>query len=322
MPPSRRDVSTLVFAAALAPIPARAQLREPLVIARGGAVGDAPEATLGAYDQAIRDGADFLEATLAVSKDGVLVVRRDNELSITTDIATRAEFSGRRATRMIGGVERSGWFAEDFTLAELKTLICGPVGARRGRGETPPAILTFQEVIDTARVGCVRTARVIGVYAALPQPAYFAGLGLALEPRVAEAIRKGGYDALAAAMIVISADREPLRALTRLTRVRRVLRLGSETTVDLAGARAVAHGVAPDLTRIVDATTPRRPTATTFVAQAHAAGLFVHAWAAPADPQALMETAYAGGVDAVSADLSRVAVKARAKTTTSENRET
>ena len=322
MQPSRRDVSTLVFAAALAPIAARAQTPAPLVIARGGAAGDAPEATRGAYDQAIRDGADFLEATLAVSKDGVLVVRRDNELSTTTDIATRADFAARRATRAIGGVERSGWFAEDFTLAELKTLICGPVGARRGRGEAPPAIMTFQEVMDTARAGCIRTARVIGVYAAVPRPAYLASLGLALEPRVADAIRKGGYDALAAAMIVICSDRDALQALARLTRVRRVLRLGPETTVDLAGARAVAHGVAPDLTRIVDGTTPRRPAATPFIADAHAAGLVVHAWAAPADPQGLMETAFAAGVDAVSADLARAAVKARAKTTTSENRET
>lgn len=313
MQPSRRDVSTLVFAAALAPIPARAQTPTPLVIARGGAAGDAPEATRGAYDQAIRDGADFLEATLAVSKDGALVVRRDNELSTTTDIATRADFAARRAAKTVDGVERSGWFAEDFTLAELKTLICGLVGARRGRGEALPAILTLQEVIDTARAGCVRTARVIGVYAALPRPAYFAGLGLALEPRVADTIRRGGYDALAAAMIVICSDRDALQGLARLTRVRRVLRLGSEATVDLAGARAVAHGVAPDLARIIDVTTPRRPTATTFIAQAHAAGLVVHAWAAATDPQALMETAYAAGVDAVSSDLARSAAKARGR---------
>ena len=311
MQPSRRDVSTLVFAAAVAPIPTRAQAREPLVIARGGASRDAPEATRGAYDQAIRDGADFLEATLAISKDGVLVARRDNELSTTTDVATRADLAARRATKTIDGAERSGWFCEDFTVAELKTLICGPVGARRGRGETPPTILTFQELIDAARAGCVRTARVIGVCAALPHPAYFVGLGLALEPRVADAIRKGGYDALAAAMIVTSADADALRALARLTRVRRVLRLGADRAGDLASVRGFAHGVAPDLARIIDVGASRRPTPTPFIAQAHAAGLVVHAWAAPADSQALMETAYAAAVDAISADLARPAVKAR-----------
>ena len=322
MQPSRRDVSTLVFAAALGPLPARAQGRGPLVIARGGGAGEAPDATRDAYDQAIRDGADFLEAELAVSKDGVLVARRDDELSTTTDIATRAEFSSRKAIKTIDGVERSGWFAEDFTLAELKTLICGPLGGRRGRGKTPPAILTLQDVIEIARAGCVRTGRVIGVYAALPHPAYFAGLNPAMEPRVAEAIRRGGYDALASAMIVTSRDPQALKALARLTRVRRVLRLGSKTTVDLADARGSAHGVAPDLARIIDVSAPRRLAATPFIGLAHAAGLVVHAWAAPSDPQALMEAAFAAGADGVSADLAKAAVKARAKTTTSENRET
>lgn len=316
MQPSRRDISALVVAAALAPASARAQTRQGLVIARGGASGGAPEATRGAFDQAIRDGADFLRADLAVSRDGVLIVRRDHELSADTDIAARADFAARRTTKTVDGAVRSGWFAEDFDLAELKTLICGPIGAKRGRGDSPPAILTLRDIVEIARAGCVRTARVIGVYACLPPSAYFAGLDLALEPRLAETVVRGGYNTTAAAMMVAGPEPQALKTMARLTRVRRVLRIAPDASGDVSGVRAYAHGVAPDLARIFDVTTARRPVPTAFIARAHAAGLAVHAWAAPSDPPALLEAAFAAGADAVSADLARPAARARGRVAT------
>ena len=322
MQPSRRELSALVFAAAIAPGGARAQARAPLVIARGGAVGAGPAQTRAAYEQAIKDGADFLAADLAVSRDGVLIVRSDTELSAATDIAARAEFAARRTVKTIDGETRAGWFAEDFDLAELKTLNCGPAMAKRGKGEPPPAILTLRDIVEIARAGCVRTARVIGVYADLVRPAYFAGLDLALEPRLVETIVRGGYNNPASAMIVQSDQSQTLKILAGLTRARRVLRIASGESGDLTGMRAFAHGVAPNLSRIIDDTAPRRPTATPFIARAHGAGLFVHALAAPSDRPALMEAAYRAGADGVIADIARPTVRARDRTTTSENRET
>ena len=315
MPFSRRDFTSSVIAAALAPTFARAQSagRDIVVIARGGAVGDAPAETRGAYDQAIRDGADFLQADLAITKDGVLIARRDRELSGSTDVAARTEFAARRTTKTVDGGTRAGWFAEDFTLAELKTLVSGPLGARRAKDQAPPSILTLRELIETARAGCVRTARTIGIYAGLPDPASFAGSTLPLEPRLAETIIRGGYNAAAAALLIESPDAGALKSLARLTRARRILRLGADASIDLTGARAVAHGVAPDFARILDLSNPRRPMATPFTARARAAGLTVHAWAAPGDPQSLMEAALAAGADGLCADLARPAARARGK---------
>ena len=318
---TRRDLSTFLAAAVVAPVAARADtVRDPLVIARGAAAGDAPELTAGAYDQAVKDGADFLAAHLVVSKDGVLIARRDNELSASTDIAVHPEFTDRHATKTIAGAERSGWFAEDFTLAELKTLGCVAGDGRRGRAPAP-SILTFQEVVDFARAACVRMARVVGVYAFIEDPAYFAGLNLALEPRLAEAVRKNGYDSLAAAMILASPDPAALKTLARLTRARRALRLVGDAAFDPAAVRAVAHAVAPDLTRVIDTSNPRKPLATPLAGQAQASGLAVHAWAAVDASQGLMEAAYAAGADAVLSELARPAARARSHTM-SENRET
>ena len=94
----------------------------PLVIAHRGASGERPEHTLAAYDRAIDAGADFIEPDLVVTRDGVLVARHENEIGGTTDVADHPEFAGRRTTKTIDGAELTGWFVEDFTLAELRTL--------------------------------------------------------------------------------------------------------------------------------------------------------------------------------------------------------
>src|SRR5688572_13356219 len=96
--------------------------KQPIVIGHRGASGHRPEHTLAAYRLAIEMGADFIEPDLVSTKDGVLVARHENEISGTTDVADKAEFASRRATKLIDGVHVTGWFTEDFTLAELKTL--------------------------------------------------------------------------------------------------------------------------------------------------------------------------------------------------------
>ena len=104
----------------------------PVVIAHRGASGYRPEHTLGSYRLAIALGADYVEPDLVVTADGVLVARHENELSGTTDVAQRLEFADRRTTKTIDGTRVSGWFSEDFTLAELRTL--------RARGGSRPCV--------------------------------------------------------------------------------------------------------------------------------------------------------------------------------------
>ena len=162
----------------------RDDLPAPIVIAHRGASGYRPEHTLEAYRLAIEQGADFIEPDLVVTKDGVLVARHENELSGTTDVADHPEFASRRATKRVDGVERTGWFTEDFTLAELKTLRAKeripevrPANARHdGRFEIP----TFAEVIRLAASES-HGGRVVGVYPETKHPTYFAYEGRRLD---------------------------------------------------------------------------------------------------------------------------------------------
>jgi len=323
----RRDFLTLAAAAPLAwgPAPlAFAVARDPLVVATGMASGEAPPATRGAYEQAIRDGADILAANLFPTKEGVLVVRPSHELSTSTDIATRAEFAARKQRRAVGQVTAEGWFTEDFTLAELRTLVCGDAGKRRAGAPVDPArgILTFEDLTAVARAGCVRTGRTIGVQAAISHSAYFSGLDLAVEPRLADSIRTTGYNARAAAMVVASAEPDALRTIGEMTRVRRVLRVSAGgPPPSLSAVHGVAESIAPDASLLIDVSQPKAPAPTPLIAEAHAVGLGVQAWAAgagfppapmrPGDARRLMSILYAAGVEAVAGDQAGTVARAR-----------
>lgn len=158
----------------------KADHRGLIVIAHRGASGYRPEHTLEAYRLAIRQGADFIEPDLVATRDGVLVARHENEISGTTDVAERPEFADRRTTKVVDGTTLTGWFTEDFTLAELKTL-----RARERIPETRPGntrydglyqIPTFAEVVQLAKRQS-RGGRVIGVYPETKHPTYFASEG-------------------------------------------------------------------------------------------------------------------------------------------------
>ncbi len=151
----------------------------PIVIGHRGASGYRPEHTLAAYELAIEQGADFIEPDLVPTKDGALVVRHENEISGTTDVAAHPEFADRRTTKMVDGVPTTGWFTEDFTLAEIKTLRAKeripeirPDNTRYdGRFEVP----TFAEVIALAK------RRAVGIYPETKHPTYFAKEGRRLD---------------------------------------------------------------------------------------------------------------------------------------------
>jgi glycerophosphoryl diester phosphodiesterase len=310
--------------------PTRAAAGQARVIATGAGTADFPEGTRGAFELAIREGADVIAADFVPSRDGALVALRDHELSAATDVARRPEFAARKQARTVDGEDRTGWFAEDFTLAELKALVrSGPSPRRRGGTAAARAILTFGEVVDIARAGSVRTARVIGIDAGLSHSAYFASLDLTIEPLLASAIRVAGYDSPAAAMFVSSPDPNSLKTIGELTRARRVLPLsakdleasGAGSPDGLKAIRAYAEVLAPDAGLLLDLSTPKTVKPTALIADAHAAGLSVHAWTVGGtfppppfkvgDAPRLLAALFAAGPDAVAGDHAAAIVRAR-----------
>lgn len=166
---------------------------KPLIFAHRGASALRPEETLAAYEKAIADGADFIEPDLVPTRDGVLVARHESNITETTDVAAHGEFAARRAVKVIDGRSQEGWFTEDFTLAELKTLRAKErLGALRpeskgydGRFE----VATFDEIVALA----ARSGRPVGLIPEIKHPSYFAGLGFDLAGKLIAAIRASAY---------------------------------------------------------------------------------------------------------------------------------
>ncbi|MFJ6195832.1 glycerophosphodiester phosphodiesterase [Micromonospora sp. NPDC092111] len=283
----------------------------PLVIGHRGASGYRPEHTLEAYRLAIRMGADYIEPDLVSTKDRVLVARHENEISGTTDVAARPEFAARKATKTIDGVPVTGWFTEDFTLAELKTLrakerlpqVRVANTAFDGRFEVP----TFQEVLDLARVESKNRDRTIGVYPETKHPSYFASIGLPLEEPLVAVLRKNKLTHRHDAVFIQSFETANLRKLDRMIDVPLVQLLDAtgrpydftvagdpRTYADLASAAGLrgiagyADGVGLHKNLIVprDAT-GRLLAPTTVIRDAHREKLLVHAWTFRAENQFL-----------------------------------
>lgn len=275
---------------------------KPIVIAHRGASGYVPEHTLAAYAMAILQGADFIEPDLVITKDGHLIARHDNVLDLTTDVSTRPEFAGRKTTKTVDGVTVTGWFSEDFTLAEIKTLraverIPGirPANARfDGQFEIP----TFQEIIDLAQAYEKLLDRRIGLYPETKHPTYFDRLGLSLEEPLVKVLRRNGYEGRNARVFIQSFEINNLRKLKTMTRIPLVQLLWIEgkpydveagggtltyeqmaTPAGLAQIASYAKGVGPEKRFIISLDSagnldPSR--ATGFVQHAHAVGLQVH----------------------------------------------
>ncbi|KFN46447.1 hypothetical protein N787_10480 [Arenimonas metalli CF5-1] len=167
----------------------------PWVIAHRGASALRPEHTLAAYALAIEHGADAIEPDLVMTRDGVLVARHENALSDSTDVASRPEFAARRTRKQVDGVWVEDWFTEDFTLAELKTLrAIERLPALRstawdGRFEVP----TFDEIVALVAAESSRRGRDIGLVPEIKHPTYFAGLGLAMEQPLLDALAAHEY---------------------------------------------------------------------------------------------------------------------------------
>ncbi|MEV0717223.1 glycerophosphodiester phosphodiesterase [Asanoa sp. NPDC050611] len=274
----------------------------PLVIGHRGASGYRPEHTLESYRLAIRQGADFIEPDLVSTKDGHLVARHENEISGTTDVASHLEFAGRRTTKTIDDNAITGWFTEDFTLAELKTLRAKErlpqvrVTNTAFDGQLP--IPTLQEVIDLARAESRRTGREIGIYPETKHPTYFQSIGLALEEPLVRTLRANGLTRKSSPVIIQSFETANLRKLARMTDVRLAQLLDAAgkpydfvvagdartyqdlvSPANLKWISSYADGIGANKNLLV----PRDATGkllapTNVIRDAHRNGLVVHAW--------------------------------------------
>ena len=184
------------------------------VYAHRGASALLPEHTLAAYAQAISDGADYIEPDLVMTKDGVLVARHENEIGSTTDVAAHPEFAGRRTTKVIDGKKIDGWFTEDFTLAELKTLYARErLPQVRGTAfDGQFRIASLDEIISFLVQQAGRANRGIGLVPEIKHGSYFRGIGLPMEDKLLAALQGNAYTKVAPVMVQ-SFETANLRAL-------------------------------------------------------------------------------------------------------------
>ena len=194
---------------------------QPLVTGHRGAAGYLPEHTIEGYKLAIQMGADFIEPDLVATRDGELIARHEPNITATTDVADRPEFAARKVTRLVDGASETGWFATDFTLAEIKTLRAKQAVASRdqsfnGRFQIP----TLREVLDVARSEGTRVGRVIGVYPETKHPTYHVDANLRLEDRLLAILNEYGYTQKGSPVIIQSFEVSNLQYLRARTQVR------------------------------------------------------------------------------------------------------
>lgn len=326
---------------------AEAEAATPLVIAHRGASGERPEHTLSAYDRAIDAGADFIEPDLVVTRDGVLVARHENEIGTTTDVADHPEFAGRRTTKVIDGAELTGWFAEDFTLAELRTL-----RARERIPQLRPANVAFDglyqvptlaEIIRLVRAREAETGRTIGIVPEIKHPGFLLTQGHDIATLAATELAAAGYRDADDAALIQCFEVGPIERLDGMTDLRLVQLVSASgapadrpeqpyatmlTAEGLAGMARHADVLGAELPLLVQPDGTPAP----LVAAAHAAGLAVHGWtlrrenaflpaplrrgedpAAAGDLAAMWRLLAAAGVDAVFTDNPADAMKARGR---------
>jgi glycerophosphoryl diester phosphodiesterase len=316
-PPDSGSVTDMRATESLAARPAT-RLPRPVVIGHRGAPAYRPEHTVASYELAIELGAEVIEPDVVVSRDGVLVVRHESELSWSTDVAGRPEFADRRTTKVIEDKPSTGWFAEDFTLAELRTLRAvermPDIRPLNTAYDGHFGILTLAEVVDLARTRSTAD-RPIRVLAELKHPGWSAEQGLPMAELVSEELRRIGADDAQGSVMLQSFDPAVLRELR--------CRLGEHgpqmmqlvddfpegdrmvTPAALREVSTYAQGIAPSVERVL-ADVDVRGTSP-LVAEAHRAELAVFTWTLRAENTFLPEHLRIGDVPEALGDAIAVA---------------
>ena len=295
----------------------------PLIIGHRGASGHRPEHTLEGYRLAAEMGADFIEPDLVSTKDGVLIARHENEIGGTTDAGER--FPDRQRTKTVDGQSITGWFSEDFTLAEIKTLRAKERLAFRSHVyDGKYQVATFDEVIELAQQLGRELGRPIGIYPETKHPTYFRGINLPIEDKLLASLEKHGWNRKDAPVFIQSFEQENLRTLRKQTRVRLIQLAGGPSMVTPEKLRDIAtyaDGIGPEKRLVVPVAadgTVGPPT--DLVARAHALGLLVHPYTLRIDKE-FLPAGYKGdaelefkqfrdaGVDGLFTDFPDVAAK-------------
>jgi glycerophosphoryl diester phosphodiesterase len=323
--------------------------KPPLVIAHRGASGYRPEHTLASYTLAIEMGADYIEPDLVATRDGRLIARHEPLLDDTTDVKSRPQFAARRSTRTVDGKSVTGFFASDFTLAEIKQLRAVQANPARskeydGKFEIP----TFEEILDLRERESAKRGRIIGIYPETKHPSFHLDLQLPLEERLLDALRKHKLDRPDGPVVIQSFESANLQYLHTKTKLPLVQLLDDGALqYDAAGKRVVGvkipqysdkrGGLAPksleDVAKYANAIGPwkrqimrdvgaQQLLQSSLIEQAHAAGLRVHTYtfrSEPAtlapeyrnDPKLEYQQFYALGIDGVFSDFPDIALSAR-----------
>ena len=279
-------------------------LGHPLVIGHRGAPGYRPEHSRSSYDLALAMGVDAVEPDVVPTRDGVLVVRHENEISGTTDVSTRPEFAARRTTKTVDGTELTGWFTEDFTWAELATLKCRErlpkIRPASASFDDQQPILRLSDVFDLVRAAAEEQRREIGVVLEIKHATYFESAGLDVVPLVEAELQRSGW-ADSPALVIESFESTVLERLReRGVRAEYIYLIeASGRPFDLVSARGDEaptyrrtvqpegldalvgrfHGISVDKRVILAPNKLGRMTGpTSVVADAHARGLKVFVW--------------------------------------------
>jgi glycerophosphoryl diester phosphodiesterase len=322
-----------------------------IVIAHRGASGYRPEHTLASYLLAIEFGADYVEPDLVATRDGHLIARHEPLLDDTTDVKSRPEFASRRSTKVLDGKEVAGFYASDFTLAEIRQLrAVQPNPARSKEYDGKFTVPTFEEILDLVERESVKRGRRIGIYPETKHPAFHLTQQLPLEDRLLDALQRRGLNKAGTPIFIQSfesANLQYLRAKTELPLVQ-LMDEGS-LVYDHSGARVVSVNIPDygdqrggqrpsslaDVAKYANAIGPWKrqilrdvgqPTllTTTVIEQAHQAGLRVHTYTFRNEPSTLApeyrddplneyRRFYELGIDGVFSDFSDTALKARAE---------
>jgi glycerophosphoryl diester phosphodiesterase len=252
---------------------------KPIIIAHRGASGLFPEHTIPGYEAAIAQGADFIEPDLVMTKDGVLIARHDAYLSDTTDVADRPEFADRKVKRATPLGEKEDWWADDFTLAEIKTLKARQqFPARTKEHDGKLDIVTFDEVMDVA-LAAAKEGRIVGLHVEAKWPSYYSSVGLDMVDPMIEAMKAKGLEGAGIPVFIQSFEAEFLAAFAAksdLPVIQNMIGppynklLGIDYNID----EMTTAGVGAEKSYILNAD----GTVTDFIEKAHAKGLLVHVY--------------------------------------------